>query len=1056
MGNSAGPRRLRALQTSFLVGEEVIPGYVGHTATVMAFEGPPPGVSDLTAALEVMPHYRLRIAEVPGGVARPTWVEDGEFDVRNHVRAVTAAPPGGDGELRAAVASVLAEPIPRAHPLWELVIVDGLAKDRWALVSKVQEAMTDGGSVVPDVNTLFAGQPARPGHRTARASAPVVLAGEAVLDGLRASAGAVRRAGAAILRPRPALERVRQAAAGLSELAEVAKRPVLDSPFNGQSSSRRAVEWVTFDHADLQRVARGHAVTVNDVYVTILSGALRRWLTDHGIDVAEAPFRAMVPVAVHDPDHDEDTYLGMLTVALAIDEPDAERRLARTAETMRAAMSSNQGAALGAVLKLQDAIPAGVLRAAGPKLWTAQGMNVTVTSTPGRLAELAVAGRRMVAAWEVGFLTPGLKATFASLVYGDRFAVTCIADPDAVDDLDALARACVAEARALGVGRSVSGTAPDPAWSAGPAVPAAAQVVPELVERQVERTPDAPAIEFEGRQVTYAELNARANRLAHRLRGLGVGPDVVVATCLRRSPDLVVALLAILKAGGAYLPLDPDYPADRLRLMVEGAETDMLLTEEGLEDRVPRETTSVLVDEGEGEPDTNPDPVGSPEHLAYVMYTSGSTGTPKAVAMPHAALTNLLTWQVGAFARPGPARTLQFASVSFDVAFQDIFSTLSSGGCVVMVPDDVRRDFDALASFVETSGVQRLFIPPLVLNELAHRLDPAHGELEIIAAGERLEITPAVRRLFAAASGWTLDNHYGPTESHAATAHRLEGDAAAWPQHPPIGKPIANLKVYLLDADLEPVPQGEYGELYVAGAGLARGYWRRPELTAERFVDDPSGPPGSRMYRTGDLARWRRDGAIEFLGRTDDQVKIRGVLVEPSEVEARLAAHPDLREAAVRAVDGDLVAYVVAATSRAPSTRELREFVARTLPSHMVPASFVPLPSLPLSPNGKLDRQALPAPRAAAGEAGGEPRNETEATLAAIWAETLGVDRIGIDDDFFGLGGHSVLAANVVARAREELGREIPLRLLYEGPTIAKMAQGIEGAANGRRLSRTR
>lgn len=587
-------------------------------------------------------------------------------------------------------------------------------------------------------------------------------------------------------------------------------------------------------------------------------------------------------------------------------------------------------------------------------------------------------------------------------------------------------------------------------WSRGPVVARSERTVPDLFEEQVVRTPDAPAVELDGKRMTYGQLNARANRLAHRLRGFGVGRDVLVAICAERSFDLVVGLLAILKAGGAYVPLDPGYPLERLALMLEDTGAPVLLTQERLRKRLPRPRGGlrerrmggggpavVLLDDELDEPATNPARTGGRSNLAYVIYTSGSTGRPKGVAMAHGPLVNLLGWQ-----RSRPARTLQFASASFDVAFQDIFSTLATGGCLVLVSEDERRDFDALAALIRDAGVERIFVPFLALNELARRLDPACGPLEVIAAGERLEITPAIRRLFGAARGWTLENQYGPTESHVVTAYRLEGDPADWPELPPIGRPIANARTHVLDRRLKPVPVGVPGELYLGGACLARGYLKRPELTAERFVRDPFGPPGARLYRTGDLARWRADGQIEFLGRADDQVKIRGFRVEPGEIEARLVAHPAVREAAVLARDGALVAYVVGT----PGARELRAWVRDALPDHMVPSGYARMDALPLTPNGKLDRRALPAPEPVEEDGYVAPRDEVEARLAAIWAGVLRVDRVGVEDDFFELGGHSLLAAEVAARAREAFGRDVPVRLLFVGPTVAQMARGLASA----------
>jgi amino acid adenylation domain-containing protein len=584
------------------------------------------------------------------------------------------------------------------------------------------------------------------------------------------------------------------------------------------------------------------------------------------------------------------------------------------------------------------------------------------------------------------------------------------------------------------------------------------RTVEAVVREQVARTPDRPAVQFRQEQLSYRELDERAEALGLRLRGQGVRRGDLVAVCAARSPKLIIALLGTLKAGAGYVPLDPDYPAERLQFMLEDSGATLVVADGDLAERFSPGRARVVTIDGELPEADQPcfvDGGAGPEDLAYVIYTSGSTGTPKGVAMSHRPLCNLLEWQRRRFANPEPARTLQFASVSFDVAFQEIFSTLCTGGCVVMVDADLRRDLARLATFIDEHRIERLFVPFLVVNELARHLGglgPREaGAVEVITAGERLEITPAIRELWQKRRSWSLENQYGPTESHIVTAHRLEGEPAEWPILPPIGRPIANARIYVLDRRRRPVPVGIPGELYIGGIALARGYLHRPELTAERFLPDPFAGEGGRMYRTGDVARWDSDGHLEFLGRVDDQLKVRGFRVEPGEIESTLVKHPAVREAAVVGRDDGsgvkrLVAYLVPARGSLPSGLELRQELSKVLPDHMVPAAFVEVAHLPLTPNGKLDRRSLPEPTWAPGRGGTyvAPGTPTEERLVEIWARTLGLAQVGVEDNFFELGGHSLLAGQVVARARDELGHEIPLRLMFSGPTVRELAARID------------
>jgi amino acid adenylation domain-containing protein len=587
----------------------------------------------------------------------------------------------------------------------------------------------------------------------------------------------------------------------------------------------------------------------------------------------------------------------------------------------------------------------------------------------------------------------------------------------------------------------------------------------EVFEAQVARTPDAVAVVYEAQQLTYRELNDRANHLARQLRHLGVGPEVPVGVCVARSPEMLVGLLGILKAGGAYVPLDPTYPQERLAFMVEDTQAPVLLTQTRFVPHLPEHKARIvcldtawetIIDAAQADAE-NLVSGATAENLAYVMYTSGSTGRPKAVAMSHRSLTNLLSWQLQNLTVPRGAKTLQFTSLSFDVSFQEIFSTWCSGGALVLVSEELRRDVGGLLHLLTDEAVERVFLPFVALHQLAQIAEgdgPTPAKLrEMITAGEQLQITQPIANLFRKLQGCTLCNQYGPSESHVVTAFTLKGLPTAWPTLPPIGHPIANTQIYLLDRDLQPVPVGIPGELYIGGAGLARGYLNHPDLTAERFIPTPFGDQlGSRLYKTGDLARYRPDGTIEFLGRLDHQVKIRGIRIELGEIEAVLGQHPAVREAVVVAQgdhleDKRLVAYVVPALGGSPSSAELLRFLRAKLPEYMVPSAYVVLDTLPLTPNGKVDRRRLPAPDRVRPIPEGTfvpPRNAVEQVLAGIWAEILQLEQVGVHDNFFELGGHSLLATQVIARLRHAFQVDLPLRLLFEHPSIEALAVTIE------------
>ncbi|QSQ14838.1 non-ribosomal peptide synthetase [Myxococcus landrumensis] len=593
-------------------------------------------------------------------------------------------------------------------------------------------------------------------------------------------------------------------------------------------------------------------------------------------------------------------------------------------------------------------------------------------------------------------------------------------------------------------------------WNATQAPCAPEPCVNVLFEAQAARTPDAVAVRFEDESLTYGELNEKANRLARHLRRGGVGPDVLVGLCVRRSLDLVVGVLGILKSGGAYVPLDPSYPRERLEWMLRSSGATALVTQSSLSALLP-DTGARRLDldtdaaRFEGEDSGDLPPLAGPASLAYVIYTSGSTGAPKGVAMPHGPLLNLVRWQLGASRRP-KGRTLQFSALSFDVSFQEMFSTWAAGGELVLMNEELRLDAHALLDLMDLCAVERLFLPFVALQNLAEAAD-RDGRVprrlrEIVTAGEQLRVTPALRRFMKRLPGGVLHNQYGPSEAHVVTALTLEGDPEAWPDLPPIGRPIANARLHVLDARQTPVPVGVPGELYVGGDVLARGYLHRPDLTLERFVADPLGTAsGARLYRTGDFARYRPDGTLEFLGRRDAQVKVRGYRIELAEVEAALARHPALKDCVVEAkADSSglsrLVAYVVGARGEPPPARELRDFLKQRLPEYMVPGHFVPLEALPLSPSGKVNRSALPAP-AIEREGRASPRTALELQLVRAWEETLGLHPVGIRDDFFELGGHSLLAVRLLGRIRDLTGRTLPVASLFQGATVEHVAERL-------------
>jgi amino acid adenylation domain-containing protein len=572
----------------------------------------------------------------------------------------------------------------------------------------------------------------------------------------------------------------------------------------------------------------------------------------------------------------------------------------------------------------------------------------------------------------------------------------------------------------------------------------------QLFEAQVERTPDAVAVVFEDEQLTYRELNQRANQLAQRLQQLGVKPDVLVGICVERSLEMVVGLLGILKAGGAYVPLDPAYPQERLAFILEDAFVPVLLTQEKLVAALPEHKAKVVRLDADWkeiakESARNPLSKATTEDLAYVIYTSGSTGQPKGVQIPHGALVNFLSAM-----RLTPGLTqedilLSLTTLSFDIAVLELYLPLIVGARLVVVSREVAADGTCLLERLASSGATVMQATPATWRLLLVAGWQGSWSLKILCGGEALDRKLANQLLERGTELWNL---YGPTETTVwSAAYKVETQESAFRRDGvvSIGRPIANTQFYILDQHRQPVPVGVPGELHIGGLGLARGYLNRPELTAEKFIPNPfNDDPASRLYKTGDLVRYRPDGTLEYLERIDHQVKIRGFRIELGEIEAVLSQHPKVRASVVMVREDEpenkrLVAYAVLQPEQVLTITELRHFLEEKLPKYMVPSAFVMLEALPLTLNGKLDRRSLPAPEALRPElevAYVMPQNEVERAIATVWQKTLNVERIGINDNFFDLGGHSLLIVQVHSKLREVLNRDISITDMFKYPTI--------------------
>ncbi|MCO5973403.1 non-ribosomal peptide synthetase [Actinoallomurus soli] len=810
--------------------------------------------------------------------------------------------------------------------------------------------------------------------------------------------------------------------------------------------------------ARLRRQARRHGVTVNTL-VQAAWGLLLARLTGRS-DVVFGQVVSGRPPELPGVDQMIGLFVNTVPVRLRVREDETLADLLTRLQAEQAALLDHRHLGLAEITGLADGA------GAGSALFDTLTVFENYPFDPSAMDE-PVAGLRLTGATQ-------RDATHYPLtlyvVPGDRLTFRLDHRPDVVDG-DAAATLL---SRFLKLLRAMAETPDVPAgavdvllpgerrrvleeWNAT-ACPVPAVTLADLFEAQAARTPDAVALVYEGAELTYADFNARANRLAHYLAECGIGPDSRVALALPRSLELLVAMYAVVKAGAAYVPVDPDHPADRLAYVLADTRPAVVATTAGLAGRLPSGMPLLVLDdpavaeELAGFADTDPARTASPDSAAYVIYTSGSTGRPKGVVVPHAGIVNRLLWMQAEYGlRPGD-RVVQKTPATFDVSVWEFFWPLQTGATLVIARPDGHRDARYLARLFQEEHITTAhFVPSMLAAFLTEpEVADCSGLRRVLCSGEALSPELAAR-FHELLPGVELHNLYGPTEASVdVTSWRYRPDADSVP----IGHPVWNTRTYVLDTALRPVPPGVPGELYLAGTQLARGYHDRPALTAERFVANPFGP--GRMYRTGDLARWNHHGELEYLGRTDHQVKIRGIRIEPGEIETVLAGHEDVAHCAVVArpygTDGvRLVGYVVAraaGTDPARLVADLRALAALSLPEAMVPAAIVVLDELPLTSSGKLDRRALPEPEFSASSSRA-PRTAAEEILCGLFAEVLGVGRVGPDDDFFALGGDSLLAIRMVSRIRAVLDVEVGVRTLFDAPTAAALAERLDDARHG-------
>jgi amino acid adenylation domain-containing protein len=580
-----------------------------------------------------------------------------------------------------------------------------------------------------------------------------------------------------------------------------------------------------------------------------------------------------------------------------------------------------------------------------------------------------------------------------------------------------------------------------------------------LFEQQVEKNPDAIALVFEGKQLTYGELNRSANQVAHYLMISGVEAETLVGICVERSMEMIIGLLGILKAGGAYVPLDPSYPEERLAFMLEDAQVSILLTQTGAIENLPTQLTSTIYLDTDWKKishfnQENPSAEVTSENLAYVIYTSGSTGQPKGVAIPHKAINRLVSntnyIHLDAF-----SVVAQASNFSFDAATFEIWGTLANGAKLVKVPKNIVLSPKDFATYIGTQGINVLFLTTALFNQIAQIIPWAFNSIHTLLFGGEAVEPKWVKEVFKHNISHQLLHVYGPTETTTFASWYLIQDIPENATTIPIGSPISNTQLYVLDANLQQVPIGIIGELYIGGVGLARGYLNCPELNAQKFIVNPfSDNSNSRLYKTGDLVRYRSDGHLEFLGRLDHQIKLRGFRIELPEIEAVLSQHASIEEVVVLAredigFDKRLIAYFIAKSQQSVSSGVLRRFLQNKLPDYMIPSAFLQLEALPLTPNGKIDREALPEPKQASAileSAYIAPQTEIEEKIETILKSVLRVDKIGIQDNFFELGAHSLLLVQAQEKLQRTLDREVPVLALFQYPTISSLADYLESS----------
>ncbi len=592
--------------------------------------------------------------------------------------------------------------------------------------------------------------------------------------------------------------------------------------------------------------------------------------------------------------------------------------------------------------------------------------------------------------------------------------------------------------------------------------------VHQMFEQQVVKSPNSTALIHEGISLTYKQLNQQADHLAHRFIIAGITPNDRIALCLEPSVDMIIGMLATLKAGGTYIPLLPSLPDRRLSLMLEKSAPKLILTSESIQKRLDLPSSVTVLHHQQNVPttvDQNKLPLSSPvspDHLAYLLFTSGSSGTPKAVAMPHRSLVNLLLWHQHHNRCAPTCRTLQFTSLSFDVSFQEIFSTWVTGGTLILPPEKIRPNFSAMLDFIIEQQINHLFLPMSALQALAvsaieTQRFPATLD-NVFTAGESLRITPQLFDFFKTLPHCRLHNHYGPTEAHViVSALTLPHAPEDWPEFPTIGRPLSNVKLYILDEQQNLCPPGVPGELHIGGNCLAEGYFDEPELTRRAFITDPFDPNScSRLYRSGDLTRWNDDGEIEFIGRMDQQVKIRGFRIELEEIEFHLCCHPDILDAVVVVQESPdqlqkLVAWILTSQEIPLPATELRLFLKEQLPDYMVPVHFITLKTFPRTNSGKINRKNLTTREITSSDASLNPlpfswETPTQEIIACCWANVLDIQAFGLDDNFFDLGGHSLLAARLIAQLRKATNTELPLSILFENPSIRQLSLAVDSA----------